>query len=147
MNYCDVRLRRSHYRGWLERTMLDVHTGGDVQLIRESNCIVHRTASVNPDWWQHMQLDPDYTMSVNKASRAVDKAIAGQLLGVRECRIVIRILDHIEAERCDNIEAARRELYQRRVNRYSHKLRLWAHRKLSLDFSNQLARIIVGTVK
>ena len=96
----DARLTRPEYRSQLERAARELVQGGGVSFVRDSNDrIVGRTPSINPDWFKSANENPDVSMSVVHAKSAIQKALAGEKLGVREARIVGAALDHITGER------------------------------------------------
>lgn len=65
----------------------------------EHGRIVGRTSSVNPSWFQRMNESPDTAMSVKDTQQAIEKALAGEQLGVRQQRVVSAALDSITDER------------------------------------------------
>jgi len=80
---------------------------------------VTRTPSENPPWFQEMMKDPDLKMSVVDVQKAINKAVKGEKLGVRQERVVIRLLDEITGERTDprNIESVRQKIEDARTLR------------------------------
>lgn len=117
-NWKDVRLKRSTYRDAVATMADELTPNGGVTYIRdEHERIVGRTPSVNPDWFQSLNTDPDTRMSVRKVQKAVEKAIAGQKLGMREWRVVRTMLDAVTGEREQQVDYVRGELEHARALR------------------------------
>lgn len=96
--YDDPRMKRPIYRNAIQSYGKELTPGGDIQYVRDENDrIVRRTASINPQWFQN--LPTDTKMSVKDAQKAIQKASAGEKLGVREQRLIRVILDEIQGER------------------------------------------------
>ena len=112
--YFDQRLRRATYRRQLQALGEELTPGGGVTYLWEDDKIVGRTPSVNPEWFQNMNMDPDYRMSVEKVQNAINKAITGKKLGVREQRVVQALVDTITDERLAQVDYAREDLQRAR---------------------------------
>lgn len=98
----DARLIRTQYRGELENMAKDFVKGGGVSYVRNDNDVITgRTASVNPDWFQSMSGDSELSMSTDGVKTAVDLALKGRRLGVRQARVVGAMLDTITGKRED----------------------------------------------
>ncbi len=98
----DGRMRRPEFRQDLESLAQDLVEGGDIAYIRdEYDRIIGRTSSANPPWFQSMNESPDTRMSVRDTRKAIEKALAGETLGVRQQRVVNRALDEISGQRSD----------------------------------------------
>jgi hypothetical protein len=99
-NLSDSRLTRPEYRSQLEKAGAELVEGGNVTYIRnENDQITGRTKSVNADWFKSANENPETSMSVIQAKAAVQKALAGEKLGVREARVVGAALDSISGQR------------------------------------------------
>ncbi len=118
VQYADQRLRRGIYRDHLVG-MADelVPNGGVTYIYDENDVIIGRTGSVNPDWFQSMNADPDYRMSVRQVQNAVNKAVRGRPLGVRETRVVQAMTDMITERRLQDVDYARDQLERARQER------------------------------
>lgn len=119
-DYFDVRLKREDFRVNLARMADELLPGGNVSpILDENERIVGRTPSINPPWFQTMNEEGDFQMSVNDVRNAVEKALTGQRLGVRQARVVGYMLDSVTDARVDpeNLEYARELLEQGREAR------------------------------
>lgn len=115
ISYFDNRLKRESFRFGLEEMKNDLQVGGDVSYITdEQGAITGRTPSLNPDWYQGMMDNPEYRLKggVKGVWGAVDKALAGERLGVRQSRVIEGMLDQVTGERTtpENLEYARKQL-------------------------------------
>lgn len=114
--YDDPRMKRATYRNALPSFKNEIVKGGDVAYLTDENGkISGRTQSVNAQWFQ--SLPDDTRMSVEQAQKAIDKAVEGKKLGVREERLIVRLLDQIGEERnaaVDYAKARREEMRQLR---------------------------------
>jgi GGDEF domain-containing protein len=122
--YISPKLKRLHYRGQLkvlsdslERNSGGQLVGGDFspindEVARGQETEVHRLPSMNPDWFKSMAANPDTAMSVAEVQKAVDKALKGEKLGVRQARVVETMLGEIEGKRTepDQIQSVKKEL-------------------------------------
>ena len=121
----DVRLKRSDFRGGLHSMAGELEAGGGVTYITGTdqggaqNQIIGRTASSNPQWFQTMVENKDTKMTVAQVQKAVDKAITGQKLGVREARVIQHMLDELSDMRNQqpSLDYARAELDRAREAR------------------------------
>lgn len=96
----DQRLTRPEYRNQLERMAGELVKGGGVGFVRdEHDRITGRTPSLNPDWFKSMGENPETAMSVADTQAAIQKALAGERLSVRQARAVGAALDAIGEER------------------------------------------------
>lgn len=96
----DARLSRPEFRDRLSTIASELEKGGGVSYIRDENDrITGRTPSVNPDWFKAMNENPETKMSVEDTRAAIDKALRGEKLGVRQLRVVGAALDSITEER------------------------------------------------
>jgi diguanylate cyclase (GGDEF)-like protein len=122
--YISPKLKRDFYRTHL-KTLSDSlvrNSGGEMiggdfteanwSVARGKETAVQRLPSLNPEWFKRMNTDPDYTMSVKDVQAAVEKALAGKRLGMRQARIVQSMIDQIESRRTDpdNIAFVKAEL-------------------------------------
>lgn len=125
------KLKREVYRAQLKRfsESLIQGSGGELvggdfseanwQVARGKETPVQRLPSLNPEWFKRMNADPEYTMSVKNVQAAVDKALKGERMGVRQARVVDGILAEIEGKRTepDEIGFKREELARSRQMR------------------------------
>ncbi len=123
--YFDNRLKREEYRVGLANMAgeLQVGGGGMGTLIYEPEYdgdpnppVVGRVPSENPGWFQDLA-GTDAEMSVNQVQTAVEKALNGQKLGVRQSRVVNTMLDSITDGRVSGVESARAQLEAARESR------------------------------
>lgn len=128
----DSRLKREPYRGGIQQLAGELQTGGGIAMVPQEGAKptsdtgdvlydygtdnVVRTPSLNPSWFQSMVSNPETQVSVEQAQNAVNKALKGERLGVREARVVQGFLDQVQGERTDpqNIESVQRELQKAR---------------------------------
>ena len=128
ISYVDPRLNRDIYRGRLETMAGELVTGVGVSLVPDPNFIggesdvrdeqgrpeapMVRTESLNPEWFQSLMEDDHYSMSVGKVKNAVEKAVSGERLGVRQARVIGAMLNNIEGERTsrESMDYAREQL-------------------------------------
>lgn len=126
VNYFDNRLKRDIYRNRLQNVADELVEGGGIALVPDLNFVggesdvrdaqgrpqapMVRTPSLNPEWFQNLMSDSNYSMSVKKVQNAVTKAIAGDRLGVRQARVIGAMLDNIHGERMDSLAYAREQL-------------------------------------
>ena len=118
--YADVRLKRRIYRDHLDRLAGELAPHGNVVYQRdERGDVVGRTPSQNPQWFQDLNMVPELRMSVKKVWKAVEKAITGKRLGVREIRVIQAMLNDIQDQRTapEEMDAARQQLDQAREAR------------------------------
>ena len=109
--WTDVRLGRAQFRYGLRKMAEDLVEGGGVTYKRDENDVITgRTPSLNPQWFQGVTTDPKYKMSVKQVKVAVEKALRGEKLGLREQRMVGLMIDLQSGERREQIEYARQEL-------------------------------------
>jgi len=122
-NFTDPRLGRDTYRDAIKNMVeTDFTEGGGVALIPDENFVrgegdgenvpLRRTPSVNPDWAQAILQEEE--VSVKDVRNAVDAALSGNKLGVRQSRVVTSLLDQTTGERTDvknieSVQAARKE--------------------------------------
>lgn len=99
----DPRIKRDVYRYNLAGMGQDLRTDIDIK----------------PAWYQQAQTNPDLQMPVKQTQDAVQKALSGQPLGVRESRVIEFMLDQVTGQRVDplNIDYARQQLEQARETR------------------------------
>lgn len=78
-----------------------------------------RVPSSNPQWFQILNTDPDTRMSVRQVQNAVEKAVTGKKLGVRQARVVQAMLDEISGMRLSpgEMDYARQMLEESRQRR------------------------------
>lgn len=114
--YADPRLKREGYRNTLNVLSSNLVKGGGgmgALIEREPRRgpieVVGRVSSANPEWFQRMQDIPELRMTVEDTQKAIDKAVAGEKLGVRQQRVVQALLDDITAGRTtgEDFEAGR----------------------------------------
>ena len=117
VEYFDQRLKRNFYRTHLQNLVAELTPGGGITYIWEADKIVGRTKSANPEWFQNMNQDPDYRMSVDQLRKAVNKAVTGKRLGVREQRVIQAMNDTLSDERLAQVDYARQELEAARKRR------------------------------
>ena len=107
----DERLARDEYRNILEGLGNQLTPGGDISYTRDGqDRITGRTSSVNPDWFKN--LPPEEKLSVVDTQDAIKKALAGQKLGVRQTRLVKRLLDEasgVRGAQAEHLKAQRQE--------------------------------------
>lgn len=115
----DNRLKRAQFRAELEMMSAELTPGGGVTYTRDENdVIIGRTPSVNPEWFQALAAEPDTKVSVKQLQNAVNKAIAGKKLGVRQARVVQGMLDAITGRReGEELNYARQMLEDARARR------------------------------
>ena len=112
----DVRIKRRFFRDQLYRMASDLTPGGGVTYMREGNdptgAIIGRTPSQNPQWFQDLNGVPELRMTVRQVWAAIDKAIKGKKLGVREIRVIQSLLNQISDQRTapEEMDAARQQL-------------------------------------
>jgi len=70
---------------------------------------VARLPSENPEWFQDIHADLGYSVPIKKVKAAIDKALAGEKLGVGEARYVAAIMDHLSGLRTDPQELEMRK--------------------------------------
>ena len=127
ISYFDNRLKREIYRTWLSDMGDELQVGGDVSYTTDDfGTITGRTPSVNPDWYKSMMEDPDYQLSggVKGVWGAIEKALSGDRLGVRQSRVIEAMLDNMQSERSDaaNLDYARSQLQLAREARAAAKM-------------------------
>ena len=107
----DERLARDEYRNILEGLGNQLTPGGDISYTRDGqDRITGRTSSVNPDWFKN--LPAEEKLSVVDTQDAIKKALAGQKLGVRQTRLVKRLLDEasgVRSNQAEHLKAQRQE--------------------------------------
>jgi len=154
-NFDDPRLMRAMFRSGLVEMQGDLTKGGGIVLLPKddgpgmigSNGFripgsggFTRTSSVNPRWFQSMAVDTGIT--VEGFGRAVDRALSGKKLGVRQKEAISFALSQLNAERMgagwdgspafnswqemiegyrDNQRAARGELTSSEINALSNE--------------------------
>ena len=154
-NFDDPRLMRAMFRSGLVEMQGDLTKGGGIALPPKddgpgmigSNGLripgsggFTRTSSVNPRWFQSMAVDTGIT--VEGFGRAVDRALSGKKLGVRQKEAISFALSQLNAERMgaggdgspafnswqemiegyrDNQRAARGELTSSEINALSNE--------------------------
>ena len=105
-NLRDPRLGRETHRLALEGMLGDLTPGGGIAVVPDEMAIrgegdvsvpMKRTPSLNPPWAQAILSDESVT--VNDMSKAVNAALSGEKLGVRQARVVSAMLDQITGER------------------------------------------------
>jgi len=117
-NYSDPRFSRNIYRDSVKDLVSrDLTAGGGIAVVPDENYVrgegdsgnaaMKRTPSLNPQWAQDLMASENIT--VKQIQSLVDKALAGETLGVRQQRVLTSLLDQIESERTsdDNIEYAK----------------------------------------
>lgn len=113
----DERLARDEYRNILEGLGNQLTPGGDISYTRDGqDRITGRTSSVNPDWFKN--LPPEEKLSVVDTQDAIKKALAGQKLGVRQTRLVKRLLDEasgVRSNQAEHLKAQRQETNRARL--------------------------------
>lgn len=110
--WTDPRLARDFHRVHLQQMADDVAYKQD-----ENGTITGRTPSLNPDWFKGMNETDETKMTVVATRLAVQKALAGERLGVREARVIGAMLDEITGQRQEQVEFVRRELEKARAIR------------------------------
>lgn len=114
----DVRLKREPFRNKLKAMSDELIKGGGVTYIRDENDrIIKRTKSQNPEWFQNMAAEPATKVNTKQVSRMVDKALAGEKLGVREERVLQVMLDQQSDERGTQVDFAKQQLDEARAQR------------------------------
>lgn len=126
--YVDDRLKRRAFRDGLQGMADEImFNGGDTgALIRTPEYegdpnppVTGRVPSNNPTWFQEMVATDNLKMSVVQVQNAVNKAIAGKHLGVRQARVIPIMLDVISDRRTDpeSLDYARNQLEKARMRR------------------------------
>lgn len=112
----DERLARDEYRNILEGLGNQLTPGGDISYTRDGqDRITGRTSSVNPDWFKN--LPPEEKLSVVDTQDAIKKALAGEKLGVRQTRLVKRLLDEaggVRGNQAEHLKEQRKEVQRAR---------------------------------
>lgn len=112
----DERLARTEYRNILEGLGNQLTPGGDISYTRdEQDRITGRTSSVNPDWFKN--LPADEKLSVEQTQESIKKALAGEKLGVRQTRLVKRLLDEavgVRSNQAEHLKEQRKEVQRAR---------------------------------
>ena len=117
-DWTDNRLARAAYRYGLRHMADNLEKGGGIAYKQDENgTITGRTPSLNPAWYQSIQQNPDYKMSVAQVKDAVKKALAGEKLGVREARMVGAMIDQMHGERSEQVDYAKQQLESARTFR------------------------------
>ncbi|HMW72458.1 MAG TPA: hypothetical protein PKD17_11590, partial [Cellvibrionaceae bacterium] len=113
----DERLARDEYRNILEGLGNQLTPGGDISYTRDGQDRINgRTPSVNPDWFKN--LPPNEKLSVADTQEAIKKALTGQKLGVRQTRLVKRLLDEasgVRGNQAEHLKAQRQETKRARL--------------------------------
>ncbi len=102
----DPRLKRKPYRD----TLLDRALSLTPQLEKSER-------PAPPEWFSAVQDDPKARMTPRQAIHAVEKALSGKELGVREQRLITTLLDQITLERTRQVPRAREARDQARQDR------------------------------
>lgn len=128
----DIRLKRQQFRQALQAMAAELQPGGGSMstLTREetypgerdaegaaTGTVITRMPSENPMWFQEMVEIPDQKMSVKQVDGAVNKAITGKKLGVRQARVIQHMLDLVSGQREDQVNYAREQLQAARIAR------------------------------
>ena len=110
----DMRLARPEFRDALERMGNDLTPGGDITYTHDEHGKINgRTPSINPDWYKNM--DQEAKLPVKEAKRAIDKALAGKELGVKEGRFIHALIDQHSGERtAHGVDYAKQQLAKAR---------------------------------
>jgi hypothetical protein len=119
-NFGDARLKREGHRQTLESMASELVKGGDgagALIYDDQGGVSGRLGSVNAEWFQTMAAQADTKASVEQVKAAVDKALAGEKLGVRQARIIGTMLDAIGEERGTRIDYVKEQLAQARIER------------------------------
>lgn len=122
VQYSDARLKRSWYRGALQDMANDLTVGGDVAYTYDDQGNIDgRTKSINPQWFQALGADPLTHMSVRQVQQAVNKAITGKRLGIKQVRVTQAMLDIVTEERLEHVDYAKQQLDEARGRRAAAK--------------------------
>ncbi len=116
----DPRMKREIFRINLAGMADELVQGGGITYIADENdVIIGRTPSENPAWFQALNQDPEYSMSVKQVRNAVEKALKGLPLGVRQARVVQAMLAEITGQRLEpaTMDYARQQLEAGRATR------------------------------
>jgi len=117
----DPRLVRETHRVALAALADELVVGGQagIPIYDDNDRIISRTPSVNPEWFQSLNTEPSTSMSVKRVRNAVEKALDGRKLGVREARVVAAMLDVVTESRThpENLAYVRQELEAARTLR------------------------------
>lgn len=110
----DPRLKRETFRIHLAGMASELIAGGDAGVpyreftepsendpMGQGGVITGRSPSLNPAWFQNMNASDEFSMSVRQVQNAVDKALQGKRLGIRQARVVTLMLDSITDIRTD----------------------------------------------
>ena len=125
VEYADTRLKREGFRDLAKKYVYELEEGGGISVIPQPGWTRSesegaeppkiRTKSVNPQWAQDVMASTGLT--VRQLRGAVDKAIAGKKLGIRQQNAVAGVLDQISGERSNEAEILRRQLQETRKAR------------------------------
>jgi GGDEF domain-containing protein/DNA repair protein RadC len=128
----DARLKRQSFRDHLQGMAAELQPGGGSMstLTREESypgereaegaatgTVITRMPSENPLWFQEMVAIPEQKMSVKQVDAAVNKAITGKKLGVRQARVIQHMLNLISGQREEEVSYAREQLEAARALR------------------------------
>jgi hypothetical protein len=106
VEYVDERLQDEDYRGGLEQMSGELTPGGGITLVpdteggridpADATAFTRRTKSTNPGWFQSVASEEG--VSVKQVWNAVEKALAGKRLGVRQKRVIEGMLDELQGQ-------------------------------------------------
>jgi len=106
------RIQDITFRAGLKNMTAELVEGGDIQYTYDENDrITGRTPSINPDWFQ----SGGYP-SVKALRNAVDKALAGKRLGIRQQEWVEGMLDMLEMERVEGQDYVHETLAEENID-------------------------------
>ncbi len=117
----DPRMGRDEFKLRLAQMSdeLEVNSGGEPIYENpedQSGAIIGRLPSRNPPWFQALG-GTDAEMSVKGVRNAVQQALDGKPLGVRQERVVGAMLDEISGKRAEGVDYAREQLEEARKTR------------------------------
>ncbi len=119
-NFDDKRLSREQHRLSLGDMADDLTIGGGgagALIYDEKGNVTGRLPSINPDWFQAMNEQAETKTTVEETEAAVQKALDGEKLGVRQARIVGAMLDNITEARGGQVDHAKAQLEAARAER------------------------------
>ena len=95
----DPRILETEYRDMLYTVQRELVEGGGIGYVRDSNDVItSRTSSLNTPMVQSILADPDTKMTVRELRNAINKALAGKSLGVRQAAAITALMDNYQGE-------------------------------------------------
>lgn len=95
----DPRILETEYRDMLYTVQRELVEGGGISYVRDSNDVItSRTSSLNTPMVQSILADPDTKMTVMELRNAINKALAGKSLGIRQAAAVTALMDNYQGE-------------------------------------------------